>query len=178
MSRIFPLLEKDNVRVLPFSSQHLTEQYVSWLNDPEVVRYSEQRHYQHTLQTCRHYYESTKQSPHFFLAIEQSTSSEHIGNIGVAIDPYNHLADVSILLGEKKVWGKGYASLAWRLVLDELLRHHFLRKITAGTMAVNEPMLRLMQRTGMQIEARREGHFLWEGQEVALVQAAIFCPQS
>lgn len=169
------ILTAENVRVVPFSRHHLTQRYVSWLNDPEVVQFSEQRHHEHTLSTCTRYFEGIQKTDRYFFAIETSMYDiGHIGNIGVSIDAYNHLADMSIIVGEKRVWGKGLATAAWNVVLTEMLKRQGIRKVTAGTMAVNEAMLRLMQRSGMQIEAVRRHHFLWQGQEVDLVQAAIF----
>jgi [ribosomal protein S5]-alanine N-acetyltransferase len=33
--------------IVPFSEKHLQEKYVGWLNDKELMRYSEQRHKKH-----------------------------------------------------------------------------------------------------------------------------------
>lgn len=166
-------LKLDRGRVVRFAERHLTEHYVGWLNDPEVVRYSEQRHRRHTLDSCRAYFESFARSPHHFLAIEAERHG-HVGNIGVTIDEPNAVADVSIIVGEKAVWGTGIASEAWCAIVQVLIREGQIRKVTAGTMAVNEPMLRLMARSGMTVEATRKRQALWEGQEVDMVYAAIF----
>ena len=172
---VFPVLDLENIRIVNFQTHHLTSRYVSWLNDPEVVQFSEQRHREHTLLTCANYFESIQQSNGHFLAIETTVDGlGHIGNIGVSIDPHNLIADISIIIGEKKAWGKGFGSIAWNAVLKEMLKNQGLRKITAGTMSVNEPMLRLMNRSGMHVESIRRNHFLWENKEVDLVQAAIF----
>ena len=67
-----------------------------------------------------------------------------------------------------------FASVAWSAVMTEMLENQGVRKLTAGTMSVNEPMLRLIKRSGMHIEAIRSKHFIWENKEVDMVQAAIF----
>lgn len=169
----FPALTAGGCTVLPFERRHLTPRYVGWLNDPEVVRYSEQRHRRHSMASCEAYFDSFAGSADHFLAIE-SEAFGHIGNIGVSIDSPNGVADVSIIVGERPVWGKGFASKAWCAVVEELLRHQPIRKVTAGTMSVNEPMLRLMARSGMAVEAVRRRHFIWEGREVDFVLAAAF----
>ena len=61
-------------------------------------------------------------------------------------------------------------------MLDELLLRRDMRKVTAGTMAVNEPMLRLMRRSGMSVEAVRARQFVCDGREVDLVICAKFAP--
>ncbi len=170
----FPVLNIESIRVGPFQRQHLTTRYLSWLNDPEVVQFSEQRHYSHTMESCEQYFDSVQQTNAHFLAIETPIDNlGHIGNIGVSIDSHNQIADMSIMIGDKRAWGKGFASIAWTGVMMEMLKNQGIRKLTAGTMSVNEPMLRLMKRSGMHIEAIRPKHFLWENKEVDMVQAAI-----
>jgi RimJ/RimL family protein N-acetyltransferase len=172
---IFPFIQLDVCRVLPFGSEHLTERYVSWLNDPEVVRFSEQRHRTHSIDGCRRYFESFIGSSNYFLAIEATDNNlGHIGNISVTIDPFNGVADVAILLGEKRAWGHGYATKTWNAVLSLFLTNKRIRKVTAGTMSVNKPMLRLMERSAMQMECSRARHFIWNGEEVDLILAAKF----
>jgi ribosomal-protein-alanine N-acetyltransferase len=163
-------------RVVPFEPRHLTSRYVGWLNDPEVVRYSEQRHRVHTPESCRLYYQSFADSHDQFLAVESDTGPDavHVGNMAIAVDVPNRVADLSIIIGEKSVWGTGTASKAWAAVVEHLLTRGQMRKVTAGTMSVNEPMLHLMQRSGMAIEAVRPKQFLWEGREVDLVLAARY----
>jgi RimJ/RimL family protein N-acetyltransferase len=90
------------------------------------------------------------------------------------VDTNNDVGDVSIIVGEKKAWRTGLASKAWCCVVNELLDVHGLRKVTAGTMATNDAMLRLMLKSKMQIEATRRRQLMWEGREVDMVYAAIF----
>lgn len=173
----FPTLKFPGGRVVPFEERHLTARYVAWLNDRGRTRFSEQRHRTHTLESCRCYFESFRGSSDWFLAIESDEPAlGHVGNLSVAVDGPNRVADVSILIGDPRAAGKGLATGAWCAVLDELLGHQRMRKVTAGTMALNEPMLRLMQRSGMIIEGRRAGQFLCEGAAVDLVMAAKFAP--
>ena len=73
-----PILQTTRLKLIPFSEQHLTTRYVGWLNDPEVVRYSELRHHTHTTQSCREYLRAFRESPHYFWAIE--TRSAELGH--------------------------------------------------------------------------------------------------
>jgi RimJ/RimL family protein N-acetyltransferase len=49
-----------------------------------------------------------------------------------------------------------------------------MRKVTAGTMAINEPMLRIMYASGMVEEGRRKRQFLVDGAEIDAVLVALF----
>ena len=172
------IIETARLQIVPFCEAHLTPQYVAWLNDPVVVRYSEQRHYCHTLESCCAYRQSFAGTPHRFWAIIADDSdipdSRHIGNINAYIDPLNGVADVGILIGQRGAWGQGYGIEAWTAICRHLLCECGLRKITAGTLSVNTPMLRLMARAGMREDGRRIRQYLFEGQEVDIVYTALF----
>jgi RimJ/RimL family protein N-acetyltransferase len=170
-----PPLEALRVWLQPFTRDYVSERYVSWLNTPEVMRYSEQRFHHHTLASCREYAESFTGTPNYFWAIvAKDQSLGHIGNMNAYVDERHQVADIGILLGERSVWGRGYATEAWLAACDFLLRNLGLRKVTAGTLSINTPMLRLMERVGMSPDGRRPRQYLWDDQEVDIVHAALF----
>jgi len=158
-----------------FTDEYLTENYVGWLNDPEVVKYSEQRHKKHTMSSCSQYYKSFISSSHLFIAIlVKDNSFKHIGNITVSIDSENLVADIAIMIGEKSSWGQGFGKEAFIGVMDYLFHKTKIRKITAGTMAINIPMLGIMKSAGMIIEGRKKEQFLVDGEKVDMVMAAAW----
>ncbi len=170
-----PDIETERLFIKPFSEKFLNEKYVGWLNDPDVVRFSEQRFTPHTLLSCRTYMEAFEGTPHYFWAILLKNEQQcHIGNIYAMLDTNNRLADVGILLGEKKQWGKGYGSEVFKAVIDFLFQKTEVRKITAGTLAVNTGMLNIMKKAGMKEDGRRIRHYLNDGNEIDVVYAAIF----
>ena len=163
------------LRLTPFDSHHLTQTYVNWLNDQVIMQYSEQRFQTHSLASCREYWQSYKDSPHHFWAIELTERDNwHIGNIQTYIDEPNQLAGVSILIGERNFHGKRYGEEAFRGVCKFLFEKRKIRKIAAGTMAVNAPMLKLMERLGMLDDGVRRAHYLYCGQPVDIVYKALF----
>lgn len=169
------IIETRRLLIEPFSERHLTKRYVSWLNDPLVVRFSAQRKKRHALASCRKYLRSYKGTPHYFWAISTKGGGlGHIGNINAYIDSFNQLADIGILIGERLVWGQGYGCEAWSAVCNYLFKKVGIRKITAGTLSINSRMLSLMKKTGMVDDGRRIRHVLWEGKEVDVVYRAVF----
>jgi len=168
------IIKTERVMLEPFSEKYLSEEYVAWLNDPELMKFSENRHRTHTIDSCRNYLESFENSPNFFWAITLRDSGEHIGNINAYIDTNNSVADVGLLIGEKSVQGKGYGLEAWMAVLDFLLKKQRIRKITAGTMSVNKGMLKIMQRSGMIEDGICKSQFLLNGKEIDAAHMAIF----
>lgn len=165
------------LRITPFSLAHITPRYLSWLNDKELMRYSEQRHRSHTPESCQMYLQSFEDTPHYFWAIEEPHQGlGHIGNINAYVNEQNQLADMGIVVGERKAQGKGYALEAWQAVCVFLFGTAGLRKLTAGAMVVNTPMLNMMRRSGMAEDGVRQRHYLCDGQEVDIIHMALFRP--
>jgi [ribosomal protein S5]-alanine N-acetyltransferase len=165
--------------ITPFSERHLTLSYVAWLNDPEVMRYSEQRHKQHTIDSCRAYWQSFMGVPHYFWAIEEvDMGLGHIGNMNAYVDAWNSLADIGIMIGEKKAQGKGYGLEAWTGICNFLFTECRMRKVTAGTISLNVPMIKLMQRAGMIDDGARRRHYINSEQEVDVIHMALFRQQA
>lgn len=160
---------------MPFAERHLTPQYVAWLNDPEVVRFSVQRHRAHTLESCRAYWQSYSGTLHYFWAIvEHGHGLGHIGNMNAHVALHDKVADLGILIGNRNAWRKGYAREAWLAVCGYLFEKAGIRKVTAGTYESNAAMLALMKSTGMVEDGRRVRQALIEGREVDIVYAALF----
>jgi len=171
-----PEILTKRLSIVPFWERFLTQQYVNGLNDPDVVRYSTQRHQKHTLETCRQYWQSFAGTPHYFWAIvEREEGLGHIGNMNAYINIHDRVADLGILLSNKSVTGRGYACEAWLAVCGYLFEQAGIRKITAGTCTANKPMLALMAATGMIEDGRRIRQAIVEGQEMDIIHAALFC---
>jgi len=171
-----PILTSDRLEIAPFVETYCTEDYVRWLNDPEVVRYSNQRHTQHTLTSCQTYFQSFTNSPHYFWIILLQFPQGHrpIGTMTAYLDRANAVADVGIMIGDKSAWGQGYGFEAWITVFHYLFNYVDIRKITAGTLSVNHPMLALMQKAKMRPDGVRIRQALWEGLEVDIIHMAAF----
>jgi RimJ/RimL family protein N-acetyltransferase len=177
------ILKGDNVSLVRFESQHLTQRYVGWLNDPVVTKYSEQRHRVHSLESCQSYFKSfprnigefgSELADEFLAIVSHNPDLDHIGNISTSVDRENSVADLSILIGDRRAWGKGFGLAAWSLLMDHLLETLGMRKVTAGTMSVNIPMLKIMEKSGMTSDGRRKNQFLINNKTVDLVYAAKF----
>jgi len=162
-------LKGSDVLLEPFSDRYLTEDYVGWLNDPSVMRYSEQRHRHHSLETCKAFVASFDASPNQLWAIVRADTGEHIGNITAMHDVNNCLADIGILIGAKGVQGKGYGRDAWRTVLDYLAARPDIFKVTGGCMTANSAMVRIMESCNMVKDGYRTAHYLLDGYPVDLV---------
>ena len=164
-------LKGDRVLVRPFVENDLSDEYVSWLNNPETVRFSNQRFLDHDIVSVRRYFASFEGSSNAFFAIEDAQTQQHVGTMTVYVQPHHRTVDVGILLGKR---GNGYGKEAWRLLVDWLLDTCQARKVTAGTIICNYGMIRLMEHAGMHHEATRVDQEVIDGQPQDIVYYAKF----
>ena len=68
------------------------------------------------------------------------------------IDHYNSKAEISMLLGNKKYWGKGFAKEARSLLLDYAFSELNLNKIYTYNLESNEKIIGLNESLGFKIE--------------------------
>lgn len=159
------------VKLVDFTKNMITDSYISWLNDPEIVNYSELRHSKHTKSSCLTYYHSMIESANHFWAI--LFDGEHIGNLTAYVDFHNKTVDLAIIIGEKKYQGKGIGKEAFGNAIALLSKGKSFRKVTAGCMSSNLPMISLMQSVGMKPDGRRFKYFLHDNNQVDAVYYSI-----
>lgn len=155
----------ERLTLIAHSPDLVTVKQVAWLNDPDVVKYSEQRHLGHDIWSQRDYVSDADDAGHIWLI---RLGDQDIGTISAAIDKRNSVADMGILIGRKDLYGQGYATEAWAAVMQWLFNRG-IRKIECGCMSVNLGMREVAIKCGMQIDGGRKGHFLLDGKPQDLV---------
>ncbi len=157
-----------------FRAADISPEYVGWLNDPQIVAYSRQRFYVHSLESCAAYAASFHGTSNRFIAIDDVASGKMVGTMTVYASLQHDTADVGILLGAAEVRGKGYGRDAWNTLLAFLLSSCRIRKVTAGTLSVNEPMCAILEQSVMHREAVLAGQELHGGCPVDVYKYAAF----
>jgi ribosomal-protein-alanine N-acetyltransferase len=158
----------------PFAATDITPEYIAWLNDPLVVRYSNQRFIRHTEASCQRYFGSFSGSPNLFLSIRMKEDDLAVGTMTAYIAPHHGTADIGIMIGRSSVWGRGVGQDAWNTLLGWLVGQPGIRKITAGAMSSNISMIKIMEKSGMQHEATRARQELLDGEPQDLLYFARF----
>lgn len=161
-------------RVRLFTPGDIDATYLAWLNDPAVVRYSNQRFVSHTAQSAAAFLSGFTASENLFLSIRRLTDDRAVGTMTVYRAVPHGTADLGILIGDKQVWGQGFGREAWILVLNWLEFQRAVRKITCGTAAPNRAMRRLAELSGMELEATKHQHEIIDGVPVDLLFFARF----
>jgi RimJ/RimL family protein N-acetyltransferase len=162
------------LRLSPCTQEHVNASYIGWLNDPNVVKYSNQRFISHTPETCLHYLQSFADTNNRFYAIKELATGQMLGTLTVYANLHHQTADIGILIGATQHWGQGLGQEAFELAMRALASTGQIRKITAGTMACNVGMVKIMERSGMHLEATRKAQELLDGQPVDILYFAKF----
>lgn len=174
---MIPVLNSSRLIYKPLSLEHCTQQYVDWLNDPEVYRYLETGGDYTTSKLKDYLGHVVARKDMLFWAIHIKTTGLHIGNI--KIDPISKrhgTGEYGIMMGERSEWRKGYAKEASERIIKYCFEEAGIRKITLGVVAKNAPAVRLYESLGFQVEGVYKKHGFYEGEYLDLIRMAIFNP--
>lgn len=173
---LFPDAGLRGAKVLlrPFTRADITPQYLAWLQDPRVVRFSNQRFRRHDPDTARAYFASFEGTDDLFLSVRHLEHDRAIGTMTAYVACPHETADVGILIGDTAIWDQHLGQDAWDTLVNWLLGEARMRKVTAGAMAANRGMVRVMEQSGMRHESTRHAQEILEGQPQDIVYYARF----
>lgn len=157
-----------------FDESDITTQYLGWLHDPRVTRFSNQRFRQHSIDSARAYLGSFVGTDNLFLSIRSHDGQRALGTMTAYVARPHRTVDVGILVGETEFWGRGVGQDAWSTLVNWLLEVALIRKVTAGAVAANIGMVKVMTRSAMTLEATRRAQEIVEGRAEDLVYYARF----
>lgn len=167
-----PELIDGDVRVRPMTKDDIGPKLVAWLSDPIVTRFSNQRFRKHSVEACASYLGAMREGRNWYGAIE--CDGQFVGTLSAHLNRHHATADIGILLGDREFWGRRVGTRAWCLWADAVSALPGLRKLTAGTLDCNEPMLRSMAKSGFRLEARLAQQELVDGEPHDILLHARF----
>jgi ribosomal-protein-alanine N-acetyltransferase len=149
--------------------------YPAWFNDEEVCRGNAHHAFPYTAEAAIAYIRHAAQSrDNLILAIIRREDNRHIGNIALqAMHAVYRSADLSIVIGDKSAWRKGYAKETMRLLCDHGFGTLNLHRIACGTFEDNEAMKCLALSVGMREEGRRREAVFKQGRYVDVVEYGV-----
>jgi len=151
-------LKNDKIYLTDFNYNNINTDYISWLNDTVLMRFSNQRKYKHTKETCKSYLGSFKNTNNLFLGIF-SHEDIMIGTMTAYVNKVNKVVDIGMLIGHQNFRSKGYGFSAWCLLQEYFLHQEHLYKVTAGTVSCNFAMKTVIEKSKMNLEYKKTNHF-------------------
>jgi RimJ/RimL family protein N-acetyltransferase len=147
------ILRGEAVTLRPLTVSDFSDQYLGWMNDPEINRYLETQWEEQTRDTIEIFLEEMEKSENSVL-FGIFHDGKHVGNIKIGPVNWHHLyADVSYFIGDRSVWGQGLATEAVLLVSRFGFEQLGLNKCKAGSYSGNTGSMRVLEKVGY----RKEG---------------------
>ena len=172
-------LKGDKVLLEPLSFEHCSDRYASWFLDAEVCRENRHGSGHYTVEDTRDYVRSIQHSEKdLVFAVRLLSTGEHVGNISINdISWANRFAEISILLGEKTVWGKGIGTEACRLAISHAFGALKLHRLWMGMTAGNLRMITVAKKLGFIFEGRFKDAFFKDGAFKDVLQWGLINPR-
>lgn len=144
----------DTILIRPLSAGDVTDRYVGWLNDPIVYRFLGIRHRERsfTAEDILSFIETCRETHRFHWGI--FFEERHVGNVSCSEwSLANRWIDISYILGEKDVWGRGVATAAVGAAIEHLFAEHLFNRVQAHAVLENTASVRVMEKLGMKKDA-------------------------
>ncbi len=144
----------------------ITKKYQNWMNNFEVHKYTEQRYIKHSLIDIKNFVREKNKSKKEFLFgifLRKKNTNLHIGNIKLGpINLVHKSAEISYFIGEKELWGKGYATLAIKEI-TKIAKKKGLKKIKAGLYEMNIGSKKVLQKNNFELEGKLKSEIVYKG---------------
>ena len=152
--RYFLKSERLGLRLL---KEEDAEEYFAWFNDEEICRYNTHHRFPATVESEKAYIQDVNRDhSNLVFAVIELATNEHIGIVALqSINYIDRKAEISNMYGKKDRWGKGYATEAYRLLIQHAFSTLNLHRIGAGLMAGSIGAQKTMEHLGFREEGRR-----------------------
>ena len=162
--------------IRPLCEDDITDAYLKWFRDREVTKYLEASHI--TRQDSIEFFRlGVSTAKYRVYAVCIQSNGEHIGNMKLGpVDAINGVTDLTIVIGARSRWGKGYGCEAIRSGIDMAFNQMGLRKIAVGIYADNVGSLNAYARAGFVPEAVRHANGIRDGKACDSILVSCFNP--
>lgn len=153
------------------SKKDVSQKYLDWMNDQEVQKYTEQKYKKHSIKSIRKFVEEKNKSKNNFLYgifLKKKKLNSHIGNIKLGPINYTHkTSEISYFVGEKKLWGKNYATLAIKEII-KIAKIKKIKKIRASLYEMNKGSFEVLKKNGFKIEGKLRSEVIYKKKRYAI----------
>ena len=142
------------IELKPLIESNVTDNYLSWLNDPGIRKYLGLRHRDEAFQKkdILHFLVDCNENKRFHWGIFFENC--HIGNVSCSLwDNNNKWIDISFIIGEKSMQGKGLTTLSVGGAINYLFNTKGYNRVQSHAISNNIASIRVMEKIGMKQEA-------------------------
>ena len=148
-------LDGKEYQLIPMSVEHVTEEYIGWLNDPEVNKFLEVRRQKQTRNAAVRYVSEFYQQEEKYLWGIFPKSKPMIGTINLhTVDRFNCACELGLMIGNKSYWGTSASKESMMLVVEFAFKHLGLNRVAGGTHSTNVGMNFTYKTLGFALEGK------------------------
>jgi [ribosomal protein S5]-alanine N-acetyltransferase len=158
-------IEGERIYLREVRIDDVNENYYNWMNDSDVNQYLETRYIPQSIENIKKFVTGMDaKRDEIFLAICLKENDQHIGNIKLGpINWIHKFGDISLLIGDKNCWGKGYATEAIKLISNFAFSVLNMHKLIAGCYIQNKGSAGAFEKAGYKREATLKNHWYANG---------------
>jgi len=157
-----PFLESTEILLRGLCDDDTEANYPQWFNSRDVCLHNSHHRFPYTRVEAKSFVESlTNDKTRLVFAIVMKHDLLHVGNISLQnIDYICRSAELAVIIGERKYWGRGIAFDAGKLLINHGFQQLNLRRISLGTSAENISMIKTAEKLGFTREGeKRQAHY-------------------
>lgn len=108
-----PFIQCGAIDLRALTVDDVSQPYLDWLNDPEVLRWRGPKAFPKVISDVEDYVGSVGGQSQLVLAIEDTATKRHVGNIALAHIQWVHRnAEINIMIGDSDARGRGFGGIA------------------------------------------------------------------
>jgi [ribosomal protein S5]-alanine N-acetyltransferase len=136
--------------------------WVNWLNDKEVTKFSNQRYKFHTIQTQKKFIAKKINSKKNIL-FKICYKNFFIGILEISkINNLKNECELSYMIGNKSFWGKGYGTKAINLAINFSKKKLKVKKIIAGVEKKNISSKKILLKNNFKLISKKNNILFFE----------------
>ncbi|RCK33565.1 GNAT family N-acetyltransferase [Thalassospira xiamenensis] len=152
-----------NLRALTFDD--VRQPYLDWLNDSDVLKWRGPKAFPKVVGDIEQYISSVRDQSQLVLAIEETATKKHLGNISLAHIQWVHRnAEINIMIGDADVRGRGLGGVAIKALAAHAFNNMGLHRVWAES--PNPAFNATVAKLGWQKEGTKREAFLVDGKLV------------
>ncbi len=153
-------IQKLKIRIL--KSQDISENYLRWLNDPEITKFSNNQYKNHSLEKQKKYLNDCLIDSNIDL-YGIFYVNKHVGNISINdINNIHKRSEITYVLGDRSYWSKGIMSASIKIIVLKAKKDYKLNKLFASCANENFASRRVLEKNGFILEGTRKKHLLFQ----------------
>lgn len=166
----FKKIDKKFIKIRILKKDDITSDYINWLNDYEVTKFTDLITKKHTLKSVLKYVQDIYKSKEIFL-YGIFYRNRHIGNIKLnEISKLHKSARISYIIGNKNFWNKGIGTFIVKKI-KVICRDKFrLKKLNAGVYEKNYSSKKVLLKNNFKLEGIFKSQIFFEGKRHSLLK--------